>query len=335
MRSIDSEIEKGSFKRVYLLFGNEHYLLARGREKLLAALGVKDKTDMNYSCLDQNSFSVDALIADSDTLPFFAERRVILVMNSGFFKGNKKDKDRLVKYIADIPQTTVIVFVDQEVDKRDRLYKAVSKNGTAEEYKLPQEKELIGWIGGRLKEYGLSMKRDAWDEFYLRTGSSMDLMDQEFEKLAAYCMNKKLIEKKDVEDICANASETIVFALTDAIAARDATRVFNVYQDMLRQNEPAPVIFSLIERQFMQLLQLKRMGGVGASSDLKKKVTGVKNDWALGKLERSAQRFSEAELMHLLSAAAEYEEGYKRSRINDHLAVELLITEAIKKPRPE
>lgn len=331
MRSIDNEIESGNFKRIYLLFGKEHYLLVEAREKLLKALGVTDENDMNFSRLDEKSFSVASLISDSDTLPFFADRRVILVSNSGYFKGNKKDKDRLVKYIPDIPDTTVIVFIEEEVDKRDKLYKAVSKNGTAEEYKLPSDRELRSWIGGKLTTYGMSMRQDAWDEFYMRTGSSMDLMNEEFEKLSAYCLEKKLIEKKDVEAVCVNASETIVFALTDAIASRNAARVFQVYQDMLRQNEPAPAIFALIERQFMQLYQLKQMDRDHASVDMKKKVTGVKNDWALGKLSGFAKKFTSAELSHLLECAEEYEESYKRSRMKDTVAVEMLIMEALKK----
>lgn len=330
MRSVDNEIAQGVFRRVYLIYGKEHYLLAASRNRLLEALGVTDTNDMNYSRFDENNFSVDALIADADTLPFFADRRVILVSGSGYFKGNRKDRDRLISYIPEIPQTTVIVFVESDVDKKSALYKAVAKNGTAEEYVLPSEKELMEWISGRLNADGIRMRRDAWNEFYLRTGSSMDLMDAEYEKLSAYCLIKKTVEKEDVEAICVNASETKVFAITDALANRNAQQVFDIYRDMIRQNEPAPVIFSLIERQLMQLYRLKQLEKDGASQARKMEAVGVKSEWVLRKLSGYQKKFTGQELSHLLECAEEYEEDYKRSRMKDSMAVEMLILEALK-----
>ena len=329
MRSIDSEIEQQAFKRIYLLFGKEHYLLKENRERLLKALGVTDRKDMNFTLLSEKDFNVSTLISDSDTLPFFADRRVILVEESGYFKGNKKEKDRLVKYIPDIPETTVIVFVESEVDKRDKLYKAVTKNGTAEEFVIGDQNEMLRWIGGRLSADGIQMRRDAWNEFYLRCGSSMDLMDAEYQKLSAYCWEKKQIEKSDVEAICANVSETKIFALSDAISERNAARVFDVYHDMLRQNEKAPGILALIQRQLMQLYDLKLMDRDGVSFADKKKNLGISYDFIIRKLETYQKRFKEDELRRLLRKAADYEEDFKSGRIEDSIAVELLLNETL------
>ena len=329
MRSIDSEIEQQTFKRIYLLFGKEHYLLKENRERLLKALGVTDRKDINFTLLSEKDFNVPTLISDSDTLPFFADRRVILVEESGYFKGNKKEKDRLVKYIPDIPETTVIVFVESEVDKRDKLYKAVAKNGTAEEFVIGDQNEMFRWIGGRLSADGIQMRHDAWNEFYLRCGSSMDLMDAEYQKLSAYCWEKKQIEKSDVEAICANASETKIFALSDAISERNAARVFDVYHDMLRQNEKAPGILALIQRQLMQLYDLKLMDRDGVSFADKKKKLGISYDFIIRKLETYQKRFKEDELRRLLRKAADYEEDFKSGRIEDSIAVELLLNETL------
>lgn len=329
MRSIDNEIAQNTFKKIYLLFGKEHYLLKQNREKLLKALGVTDRQDMNFTLLSEKNFSVSALISDSDTLPFFAERRVILVEESGFFKGNKKDKDQLVKYIPDIPETTVIVFVESEVDKRDKLYKACAKYGTAEEFLLGDQSELLSWIGGRLKEDGIQMRHDAWNEFYLRCGSSMDLMDAEYQKLSAFCWEKKQIEKSDVEAVCSNASETKIFLLSDAISERDPSKVFQVYHDMLRQNESAPGILSLLQRQLSLLYDLKLMDRDGVSFADKKKNLGISYDFIIKKLESYQKRFKEEELRELLAKAAVLEADFKSGKLDDSIAVELLLNETL------
>lgn len=329
MRSIDNEIANKSFKNVYLLFGKEHYLLKENREKLLAALGVTDRSDMNFTLLSEKNFNVPSLISDSDTLPFFAGRRVILVEESGFFKGNKKEKDRLVKYIPEIPETTVIVFVESVVDKRDKLYKAVAKCGTAEEFIKGDQNELLRWIGARLNADGIQMRRDAWNEFYLRCSSSIDLMDAEYQKLSAYCWEKKQIEKSDVEAVCSNASETRIFELSDAISQRDASKVFKVYHDMLRQNESAPGILSLIQRQLSNLYDLKLMDRDGVSFSDKKKYLGISYDFIIKKLDSYQKRFKEDELRHLLLRSADLENDFKNGRLNETIAVELLLNDTL------
>ena len=64
------------------------------------------------------------IIGLADTMPFFAEKRLILMEDSGFFKGGA-GADELTEYMGGIPESTCLVFVESEVDKRSRLYKAV------------------------------------------------------------------------------------------------------------------------------------------------------------------------------------------------------------------
>ena len=114
MQAIDRDIKQGNFKNVYLLYGNERYLLRQYRNKLKNAMIPLGDT-MNISVFEEDNLNVKTLIDVAETMPFFAERRLILIENSKLLK---KGNEELANYIAELPKTTYLVFVEEEVDKR-------------------------------------------------------------------------------------------------------------------------------------------------------------------------------------------------------------------------
>ena len=103
MKTLNEDLKSGQFKQVYLLCGEEGYLKKQYKTP------VKEAIDL------------------AETLPFFAERRLIVFENTGFFK-TAAGAD-LADYIKDMPETTCFIFVEEEIDKRNRLYKAVKAKG--------------------------------------------------------------------------------------------------------------------------------------------------------------------------------------------------------------
>ena len=326
MRSIDNDIANANYRHLYLLFGSEHYLIRGYRDKLLSGLNVtKEEGDMNFTWIRNRSITVPELIQQADTMPFFADVRVILVENSGFFKGSSKANEELAEYFKQIPETTILIFTEQDVDKRGKVYKSAAKAGCTEEMEMPTEKELMAWIGGRLKEAGLGMKTAAWQEFYKRCQSSMDLMDQESQKLIAYCLNRGGIEQEDVEAICVNSAESKVFDLIDAMASRNGKRAMRVYQDMLLLDEPPMAILALIVRQFRQLHSLMEMEQQRLRPEREKELLHQKSDYVLRKLKGYLRNFKKSEIEEVLRQAAENEAAFKSGRLDEKMSVELLI----------
>ena len=118
MKKINSDIKNNSFEKVYLLSGSEKYLRSFYRKKLTeAAAAGADK--MNISEFSGKNISVREVIDLADTVPFFAEHRVIIISGSGFFKGSADDE--LVEYMSHIAPDTVMIFDEDNVDKRSRM----------------------------------------------------------------------------------------------------------------------------------------------------------------------------------------------------------------------
>ena len=108
MKRIDEDIANGQFQNIYLLYGEEEYLKLQYKNKLIAAL-VNEGDNMNFSKYTDTGINVNQVIDQAETMPFFAEHRVILIENSGF---GKKMPDELGSYLSTIPDFTVFIFVE-------------------------------------------------------------------------------------------------------------------------------------------------------------------------------------------------------------------------------
>ena len=322
MKSIDEDIKSGQFKKLYLLYGDEDYLKKQYRDKLLHALVAEGDT-MNFAKYDGQNVSVGELIDLAETLPFFAERRVILVTDSGFFKSSE---EQLALYFAEIQDTTCMIFVESEVDKRSKTYKAAVKAGSAVDFSMPDERMLTSWMMARVKQAGKTMTQEAWTEFFDRTNDSMDHMNLEMEKLLSYVYDKDSITLADVEAICTKQMHSKVFDMISFIASKDLPKVLELYHDMLAAKEPPIRILALIIRQFDQMYLMKDMASQGMNVSTIASKLGSR-DFIVRKNLGLARNFTMEQIRALLEDAADLDERAKTGRINDRMAVELLMVQ--------
>ena len=146
LKNIQEDIKTGKFKQAYLLYGEEAYLKQQYKRNLVKALNPDDDT-MNFTRYEGKGIDVRELLSLCDTMPFFAERRVVLLEDTGFFK-NKCEE--LADYMKALPDYLYLVFCESEVDKRSRMYKAVKACGSIGEFKQQDEKTLMRWAAGIL-----------------------------------------------------------------------------------------------------------------------------------------------------------------------------------------
>ena len=309
----------GQLKNVYLLYGTEDYLKRQYRDKLKHALVEPDDT-MNFSAYEGKDINPKELIDLSETLPFFKEKRMILVENSGFFKNSCDD---LAEYMGQVPESTCFVFVEEEVDKRSKLFKAASRAGSAVEFETPKEDMLIRWILGRIQREGKKITQSVMQLFLSKTGSDMENIDKELEKLICYTLDKTEISAADVEAICTGQAENKIFEMIDAISAKNQKKALDLYYDLLALKEAPMRILFLIARQFQNLLLIKSMSAKGYPVSIAK--TAGMPSFAVQKNLRQAGAFKINQLKEAIEDCGQAEEDVKTGRMADQLAVELLI----------
>lgn len=320
MRFLIEDIKKRDFKRVYLLCGEEPYLRQLYKKKLTEALLPEGDT-MNLSIYSGKSVDPKAVIDQAETMPFFAEKRLVLLENTGFFKNASPE---LSDYMKDIPETTCMVFVEEEVDKRGKLFKAVKKEGRVVEFERQDEKSLTRWVLTSVKKEGKQITESAMHLFLEKTGTDMGNIQMELEKLFCFTMDKDEILPADVEEICITRTENKIFEMIRAIAEKQQRRALDLYYDLLALKEPPMRILFLIARQFNQLLQVKELKNQGYDQNSiagKLKLQGFIVRNAL----KQAERFSYEELSQAVEECVDAEEAVKTGRLDDQMSVELLI----------
>lgn len=326
MKTIDEDIRSGQFKTIYLLYGSENYLKQQYKQKLIQALIPPDDT-INFTRCEGQHTDPQTIIDQAETLPFFADHRLIVIEDSGFFKNSC---EALANYLPGVPSSTVLVFAESEVDKRGKMYKAASKTGRAVEFSQQNEQILTRWILGRLKREQKKITQPVLQLFLTKTGTDMGNIDKELEKLLCYTLEKEVIEAADVEAVCTEQVTNQIFEMVNAIGNRNQKRALSLYDDLLALKEAPMRILFLINRQFRILLDLKSMKKAGLDAKLMASKAGIP-PFAVKRTLAQASCFTEEELIQALHDGASLETDIKTGKMTDQIAVELLI---IKYSRP-
>ena len=320
MQTLNQDIKTGEFKQIYLLYGEEAFLKNSYKNRLKEAI-IGDDT-MNFARFEGKGLDVDELIRLADTMPFFAERRLILVEDSGFFKSAS---DALVQYLPSMPDTTILLFVETEVDKRNRLYKKVKDMGYAAELNRQDSAQLARWAGGILTREQKKITKHTMELFLSMAGDDMENIRMELEKLISYTLGREVITDEDVLAVCTVQVTNRIFEMVSAIVNRQPRKAMDLYEYLLTLKEPPMRILFLIARQFNQLLQVKDLMGKGMdkgtiASKLKMQ------PFVVGKTMPQARQFGREQILSYVEFCVETEEAVKSGRLQDRLAVELLIT---------
>lgn len=303
--------------------GEEAYLRRQYRDRVRQALmGEGDLMNLHY--FEGKGIAVGEVIDLAQTMPFLAERRVLVIENSGLFK---KGGEELAVYLNDPAPSAFFLFVEPEIDKRSKLYKTVSANGRVIECKTPDEATLKRWVVELLaKEKKRITGRDL-DFLLEKTGTDMENIRGEVEKLICYCMDRDVVTAKDIEEICVRQISSRIFDMVEAVADKRQRQAMELYYDLLTLKEPPMRILFLIARQFNLLLQVKELKNKGYDVNTIGTKTGLAG-FIARKYVTQAAKFKEAELKRALTDCVETEEAVKTGRMNDVMSVELLIVKS-------
>ncbi len=324
MQEINRDIQSQNFKSMYLLFGEERYLKRQYADRLKQSL-CNEGDNMNNHFYEGKDVPVGEIIDLAETLPFLAERRVIFISNSGLFKSGG---EKMAEYLEEPNESTLFVFIESEVDKRSKLFKTVQSKGHAAEFTVQDENTLKRWVAGILKKEGKRVTERTVELLLTKTGTDMENIQMELEKLVSYCLDKEIVTEEDVEAICTTRISNHIFDMVGAIAERKTARALELYYDLLALKEPPMRILFLIARQCNMLLQVKELKGKGLDNRTIATKIGL-SPYVAGKYVTQAAAFKTKTLRDAVKKCVSAEEAVKTGRMNDMMSVELLIVSVL------
>ncbi len=320
MKSLNEDLKTGKFKQIYLLYGEEAYLKKQYKERFVKAMLPVGDT-MNYACYEGKNTDIKEVIDLAETLPFFAERRLILFEDTGFFKSSGSD---LADYISDMPETACFIFIENEVDKRSKLYKAVKAKGHIVELGVQDENTLRRWVQGLVKKEGKTMAQGDVAYFLNKVGTDMENITKELEKLVCYAMDRDVLTRTDIDAVCVTQITSHIFEMVNAVADKKQRKALDLYYELLALKEPPMRILFLLTREYRILFHVKALLKQGYGKNEIASKAGL-HPFAAGRYMDQANRFHSKELRAVIEEGADIEQRVKTGLLTDHLAVELFL----------
>ena len=319
MGVLREEIRKQEFRPAYLLYGEESYLVQDFRRRLKDALVGSDQ--MNYASYSGKNLNLQEIRDLSVTMPFFAERRLLLFEETGLFSG---DAGEFPTLFDSLPDTTHLVFVENSVDRRSRMYKKLAEKGLCCSFYRQTRENLRRWIASGFGSMGLRITDTAAERLLDYVGEDMGGIRMEMDKLAAYCIEKGFVEEKDIEALCTERPENRIFEMVENVSRGLTGKALAQYSDLVTLKESPLGILFLVGRQMNQLLTIREMEKERKSRD--EIAAQMKlHSFVVQKLSSIGRAFTEQELKAAVECCVASEEAVKTGKMSDRVAVETLI----------
>lgn len=276
-RQLISDIRNNSIKKVYLIYGNETYLIDRGWEALKNAI-VTSFPELNYTQLEGDKLDPSELLAACETFPFGTDRRLVVVRDPGVLKSKgdgeetasgRSDAKPLIQVIENINDTTCLLFISYgSIDKRKKLVNELKKHGAVYEFDRLDRDELAQWIRKGLGKSGKSIGPRELDFFmnsvgYLDKNSSKTMYDveNEIKKLTSFMGGSEAVRMEHIEAVLPRNIENDIFKLINACSEKNVDRSLRIYGDLLLEGESSMGILALLTRQIKNMLGVSELHG--------------------------------------------------------------------------
>lgn len=341
-QDLTKQIKTNTLGGLYLIYGEESYLMEDILKRIINHLITPEFIDLNYTNLVGKEVTVASLIDACETLPFMADKKLVVVRDYEALQGKKKlsqeDEDELIDYLGRLPETTCLVFYGlSTVDSRKKLVKAIGKYGQTVEVNKLKDKELEVWITKYFSKSGKSISpKDSMllvgNLDYIGRNSTQSLLDveNEIKKIISYIGDKTTVDLKDIEEISVFKQQNDIFKLLDAIGARNLRDALIGVNQIIDGGETIFKLMATIVNQTKNILMVKLLMEEGYNAKMIATKTGI-HPFVVSKAASHSRGFTVKKLRELLNEALQMEFMIKSGKINDRLAFEILIMDLCQK----
>ncbi|GAB6084813.1 DNA polymerase III subunit delta [Alkaliphilus crotonatoxidans] len=332
-------IEAKQIDKLYLLYGEEQYLIEEIVEKIKNALIAREFESLNFFQLDGKDLTLEKLIDACETLPFMAERKLIIIKDFDAFQGKKRvlsetEEEQLAAYFSKIPDSTCLVFYGHSaIDNRKKLVKALGKAGYLIKLDRLKEAELNKWILDFVKLQGKKIEPRELSYFisqldYFGKNASQTLMDitNEIKKIIAFMGTADKIEAAHIDQISIFKFQNDIFKLLDSLGKKNLSEAMTRLDDLLAEGEVLIRLMSTLSNQIKHILATKLLLDEGYSPKMVAAKIGI-HPYTASKCAAQSKNYTIKRLRELLNLFLEMDYRIKSGKINDRVAMELLLTE--------
>ena len=318
---LKKNINEKAFKPVYLLFGEEDYLVELYLKRLSEAVDDGGMSDFNRFIAEDAKTPVSEISDFIDTYPMMSEKKLLIMRNTGILKSaNEEVKSFWTHQLEDIPEYMVIVFAEKEADKRSMIYKAINKAGAVTEFAHLSPADTVTWAERQALAAKRKISKEKAEYLVEVCGEGLENLKNEIDKLLDYCDEE--IMRSDIDRLVSKSLNVRVFEMTDAVMAHDADKALKILSDMKTVKESAYNILFTLFSTFDKMLYAGLLLREGENAEGIARKLKVPPFIARKYMKKS---FSEDFLIDCVCAAAQIDLAVKNGETDDWTALEQFV----------
>lgn len=262
-----NQLRKREIAPVYLLFGAETYLRDLA-SKTIANLVLDENSLREFN---ENEFSLNQAenlsfaLGSAEQLPMIAPRRVVRITDVRVSASGTKDtlkedfEPLLMSYLSRPSETSVVIFVADEFDKRRKMAKILIENSSAVEFAKMTDHELVGWARKEIRELGFDAEEKALHHLVGLVGDNLRKLTNEIKKITTAALPDKIVTYELVDSLITNSREIPNFDLTDQLFGKDKRKPLQTLKKILDDGAEPLMLLGLIAHNLRRTLMAKEL----------------------------------------------------------------------------
>lgn len=333
VEELEKQLNQGECQGIYLLYGEETFLLEQQLKKIKKNFGEVVK-GINYIAIDENN--IQELISDIETPAFGYPNKLIIARNTGIFKregkgriggASKELKDKINDYLKDnvdmINDSVILVFVESEAEKNS-IYNTIEKIGKVCNFEEQKPFQIIKRLKAICNSYKVNVDENTLQYLIECCGTNMQDLINETRKLIEFAGENGTITKQAIDKLCIKKIESVIFDLTDNLGQKKVKEAMEVLYNLIASKEPIQKILITLYNHFKKLyfvkLAVANNKDVAISLNLKPNQMFLVNKYKL-----QAKGFKTSELRKIIQELEDLDYKYKIGLIDLNLGLEAIL----------
>lgn len=232
-----TSLRNRNFSPIYILHGEEGFFidaLLRDFETILP----EEERDFNQSVLYAPRTDISMVSEVAKRVPMMSDFQVVILKEAQAVRADELDK--LTKYVENPSPSTILVVAGRGAVLKGKMLAAAKKSDKVVifEAKKVSDRDLPGYIQNHINNRGLNVQPKALEMLREYIGSDLSRLYNEIDKLMTILGSGATVTPEAIEQHIGYSKSYNAFELVDALAARDAARVYRI-ADYFRANPKA------------------------------------------------------------------------------------------------
>jgi DNA polymerase-3 subunit delta len=300
---------------ILTLTGSNNFSLQAKSKRLIADF-VNKYGDLALEKIDGQETSIDKISEALTSLPFLAERKMVILREPGT---NKQFAEQAEQLFDNLPETTDVILVEPKLDKRLSYYKFLKKNTDFNEFPELDQNDLSRYLVESAK--GKNGSISSSDARYLveRVGAIQQLLANELEKLLLY---DPKITRQTIDLLTEPAPQSTIFQLLEAAFAGQTKKTLDLYAEQRALKVEPQQIIAMLAWQLHVLAVIKAASNRSADEIAK---DAKLNPFVVRKSQGIAKNLTLREVKQLISDLLEIDLQMKSTNIDADEALRLYL----------